>query len=640
MKELHIDIETRSRVDLSKCGLYRYADDKDFKILLFAYSVDGSPVEVIDVINNEKIPDDILAALTDNTILKWAHNAQFERICLSKHIGLPCGKYIDPSSWRCSMVLASYLSLPPSLEGAGKILDLEEQKMAEGKKLIKKFCVPDKNGKFTACTGADWELFKRYNKRDVETEMGIISRLAPFDKYSNLWNEYTNNERVNDNGVYIDAEMVRAAVDMDTKSKAMVLHRMKALTDLDNPNSVSQLKEWLSENGTETDTLGKNDVKDLMKSSDGTILEVLKLRQMAAKSSIKKYEAMLNAVCSDGRVHGLFQFYGASRTGRFSSKLVQLQNLPQNKLPDLADARYFVKDNNLQAVEMIFGDVSDTLSQLIRTAFIPAKGKKFIVADFSAIEARVIAWLANETWRIETFRKDEDIYCASAHKMFGVPVVKHGENGHLRQQGKVAELACGYGGGVGALKAFGADKMGLTESKMQSIVSDWREASPNIVSFWWAVDSAAKKAIKCHSTEKTHGIRFYCNGAFLFITLPSGRRLTYVQPYITENQFGGESIGYMGIGTSRKWMSLETYGPKLVENIVQATARDILCFSIKNLSELGYKIVMHIHDECVVETDKSIPVDVICDVMGKAPPWAEDLPLKAAGYECEFYMKD
>lgn len=638
---LLIDIETYSSVDLSKCGVFKYSESSDFKVLLFGYSINGEEVHVVDLASGEPIPPFVISALKDDNVMKYAYNASFERACLSRYLGLPKDEFLNPVSWKCHMVWSAYLGLPLSLKGVGKVLNLDSQKMEEGKELIKYFCVPNKEGKQNAPDVAPdkWELFKKYNKRDVEVELQIHERLIKYPVPDFVWDEYHMDQEINDRGILVDSKLVDAAIDINEEVTNKLTLEMKALTEIDNPNSVFQLKEWFSSNGVDIDTLGKKDVlklKDEIK--DKRILRVLSIRQQISKSSIKKYQAMQNAKCSDDRARGMFMFYGANRTGRWAGRLIQLQNLPQNHLPDLEDARELVISKDINALEMLYEDIPDTLSQLIRTAFIPRPGYKFIVADFSAIEARVIAWFANEKWRINAFRNNEDIYCASASQMFHKPVVKHGINGELRQKGKVAELALGYGGSVGALTAMGALDMGLEEDELKPLVTAWRNASPNIVNFWWAVDKAAKDAIADKKKTYTHGLTFECAHGMLFVTLPSGRKLSYVKPKIIENKYGGESISYEGIGTQKKWERLETYGPKIVENVVQGTARDVLCNSIKTLR--NYRIVGHVHDELIIEVPMGETVEKICNLMAKTPSWCSDLVIRADGYECQFYKKD
>ena len=793
MKKLMIDLETKSDIDIAKSGVYRYADSPYFDILLFAYSVDDAPVQVVDLACGEHLPEEILNALTDDRIQKHAFNASFERVCLSVWLrrnyserfvsyGSPedaCGNYLNPKAWRCTMVAAAYLGLPLSLAGVGAVLQLQQRKMSEGKALIRYFCVPydHVNGIPVFHAPADapekWNVFRAYNQRDVETEQAIEQKIARFPVPEFVWREYDLDQNVNDRGIQLDLQLVQQAIRMDTLTKDKLLHQLKDLTNLDNPNSVQQMKQWLAEHGLELESLGKKEVQEQLKNASPDLQEVLLLRQQVSKSSVKKYQAMQNAVCSDGRARGMFQFYGANRTGREAGRIIQLQNLPQNHLPDLEDARELVKSGDLEAVELLYEDVPDTLSQLIRTAFVPKPGYQFLVADFSAIEARVIAWLAGETWRMQAFAEGKDIYCASASKIFGVPVVKHGINGHLRQKGKVAELACiaegqlvltdhglipiekvttddllwdgeqwvhhegviykgkrevityegltatpdhlvwiegqsrpiqfgiaascgshlvqtgdggksirlgenyqcgktlrkmlethsrtarlydiqnagrhhrftvsgklvhncGYGGSVGAMKAMGGSEM--SDAELKQIVTDWRTASPHIVQLWWDVENAAIKAVRDKTETETHGIHFSYESGFLFIKLLSGRRLAYVKPRIGENRFGGDSITYEGIGTGRKWERLETYSGKLVENIVQATARDLLFYSMQTLSQ--YFIVGHIHDEMIIECPKDTKLDEICQQMARTPDWAKGLLLRADGYECSFYKKD
>ena len=662
MKTLSIDIETYSSVSLQKSGVYRYVEAPDFEILLFGYSIDGAPVNVIDLTSGEKIPEDILDALTDDTVTKWAFNANFERICLSQHmknlgmsldpfhdnhpLSTEMARYLNPEGWRCTMIWSAVMGLPLSLEGCGTVLGLKKQKLTEGKDLIKYFCQPcaptKSNGQRTRNLPRHapdkWAAFKRYNVRDVETEMSIQQRLQKFPVPDFIWDEYHIDQEINDRGVAIDLPLVRQAIDMDARSRSELTKAMRQLTELENPNSVQQMKQFLTENGLEVDSLGKKVVAELIKTAPPELRRVLALRQQLAKSSIRKYQSMINAVCSDGRARGMFQFYGANRTGRWAGRLIQLQNLPQNHLPDLEHARAIVRSGDYDSVEMLYEDVPDTLSQLIRTAFIPKDGCKFIVSDFSAIEARVIAWMAGESWRQEVFASGGDIYCASASQMFKVPVEKHGINGHLRQRGKIAELALGYGGSVGALKAMGALEMGLTEDELYPLVEAWRQTNPNIVSFWWDVDRAAMEAVKFRHEADTHGIHFEYKSGMLFITLPSGRKLAYVKPKIGTNKFGGQCITYEGVGGTKKWERLETYGARLVENIVQATSRDILCYAMRTLRCCS--ITMHIHDELVIEADPRMSLKAVCEQMGRTPPWAEGLQLNADGYETTFYKKD
>ena len=646
MKTLSIDIETYSDQNLAKCGVYRYVESPVFEILLFSYSADGQPVQCVDLACGEKIPDEVISALEDESVTKWAFNANFERICLSRYLGYPTGDYLNPESWCCSMIWAATMGLPLSLEGVGAVLGLEKQKLTEGKDLIKYFCQPcaptKSNGQRTrnlpAHAPEKWLAFKKYNIRDVETEMSIQVRLAKYPVPESVWDEYHMDQEINDRGVALDMELVRQAIQMDGHSRSELTQAMKELTELENPNSVQQMKLWLADNGLETDTLGKKAVTEMLKIASPELQTVLTLRQQLAKSSVKKYQAMEIAVCADGRARGMFQFYGANRTGRWAGRIIQMQNLPQNHLADLAEARSLVRCGDFEAVEMLYEDVPDTLSQLIRTAFIPQDNRKFIVADFSAIEARVIAWLAGEEWRQKVFAEGKDIYCASASQMFGVPVEKHGINGHLRQKGKIAELALGYGGSVGALKAMGALEMGLTEEELPPLVDAWRQSNPRITELWWDVDRAVMETVRFKHETETHGIAFSCRNGMLFITLPSGRRLAYVKPKIGTNKFGGDCITYEGVGSTKRWERLDSYGPKFVENIVQAIACDILCYAMTTLRCCS--IVMHIHDEVVIEADRTMSLQAVCDQMGRTPPWAKGLQLRADGYETDFYKKD
>lgn len=646
MKTISIDIETYSGTDLNKCGVYKYTEAPDFEVLLFGYAVDGGKVHVVDLALGEKIPADISASLTDENVLKFAFNANFERVCLSRHLGLPTGKYLDPSSWRCTMVWAAYMGLPLSLQGVGAVLNLDKQKLTEGKELIKYFCSPcaptKSNGGRTRNRPEDapekWMLFKSYNLRDVETEMGIQQKLTKFPVPEFVWDEYHIDQEINDRGVRLDIPLVDTAIRMDAASRQELMDDMRRITELENPNSVTQMRSWLADNGLETDTLGKKAVNEMLKTAPPELADALVLRQQLAKSSVKKYQAMQNAVCSDGRARGMFQFYGANRTGRWAGRLIQMQNLPQNHLPDLAEARGLVRSGNYEAVKMLYEDVPDTLSQLIRTAFIPHEGAMFYVADFSAIEARVIAWIAGEHWRQEVFAEGKDIYCASASQMFRVPVEKHGVNGHLRQKGKIAELALGYGGSVGALKSMGALEMGLAEEELQPLVDAWRTSNPNIVQLWWDVDNAVKTTVRQRLDTETHGIRFRYRSGMLFIILPSGRQLCYVKPKMGTNKFGGESVTYEGVGSTKKWERIESYGPKFVENIVQAISRDILMYAMRTLSHCF--IVGHVHDELIIECSVDVSLDAICEQMGRTPPWIKGLNLRADGYETMFYKKD
>lgn len=648
INEMSIDIETKSSVDLSKCGVYKYAESEDFDILLFGVSVNRGPVVVYDLACGEEIPVRILVAITDLSVTKSAYYATFERICLSEWLRkyhpeyINDRRYLDPSSWRCDLVLAAYNGLPLSLAQVGAALGLEEQKMKEGKALIRYFCTPSRT------TGRDWnlpesvpekwEVFKKYNKRDVEVEMQIQQRLRNYTVPDSVWDEYHLSEEINDRGIMIDQGLVEQAVRIDELIKADISEKMKSLTGLGNPNSVMQLKDWLAGNGIITESLGRKDVQELIKTSPSDIAEVLSLRLMLARSSVKKYQAMLNSVCKDGRCHGMFFFYGANRTGRFAGRIIQLQNLYRNSMTDLEQARELVKAGDYEMLSILYDNVPEVLAQLVRTAFIPAPGYKFIVADFSAIEARVLSFLAGERWRMEVFENGGDIYCMSASQMFGVPVEKHGVNGELRAKGKVAELACGYGGSTGALKAMGALEMGLTDSELPSLVDAWRSANPNIVQYWWRIDRAIKQAIIERVPSKVGCVKIYWKSGMLFIDLPSGRRLAYVKPKIGENRFGSESVTYMSLDTAKKWSRTESYGPKFVENLVQAISRDVLTYAMISLSK--YRIVAHVHDEVIIECPEDTSVKMICDKMGQTPPWIPGLQLRADGYECGFYRKD
>lgn len=660
MKSISIDIETFSSTDLSKCGVYKYVQASDFDILLFGYSVDGGEVQVVDLAQGEEIPLEIIKALTDDNVTKWAFNANFERVCLSVWLDRnyqkyfesysinedTVGDYLDPSSWKCTMIWSAYMGLPLSLKSSGAVLGLEEQKLDEGKSLIRYFCVPCKPTKINGGRTRNlplhnpekWELFKAYNKRDVEVEMNIQKKLSKFPVPDFVWEEYHLDQEINDRGIALDMDLVNNAVKFDELTKAELTGLMREITHLENPNSVQQMKEWLCENGLAADSLGKDAVKELLKSAPPKLAKVLELRQQTAKSSIKKYQAMQNAACNDNRARGMFQFYGANRTGRFSGRLIQLQNLTKNYISDIKEAREIVKSGDFEAMNMLYGNIPDILSQLIRTAFIPRKGYKFIVADFAAIEARVIAWLAREQWRLDVFENGGDIYCASASQMFGVPVEKNGINGHLRQKGKIAELALGYQGSVGALKSMGAVDMGIPEDELQPIVDAWRRANPNIVKLWYAVDESVVKAVRDKVPSEVRVVKFYCKSGMLFITLPSGRNLVYVKPKMGVNRFGGESITYEGIGATKKWERLESYGGKFVENIVQAIARDILMYAMQTLRYCF--ICGHIHDELIIECDKNVSLEAICEQMGRTPPWAKGLLLRADGFESEFYKKD
>lgn len=644
MRTLSIDIETFSSVDLAKSGVYRYAEAPDFEILLFGYSVDAGPVQVVDFACGEKIPKEIQQAILDNNVTKWAFNAQFERICLSKYFGI----HLAPDSWRCTMVWSAYLGLPLSLEGAAIVTGADKKKLTKGKELIRYFSVPCKptvtNGGRTRNlpehAPEKWNSFKAYNLRDVEVELSIQEKLQKFPMPEEEWNNYILDQQINDRGIQLDLELVKKAIQCDEKVREELTSRLKELTDLDNPNSVVQMKSWLSEKGLETDSLDKASVKALLKEAPEHLSEVLELRQLLAKSSVKKYTAMENAVCTDGRARGLLQFYGANRTGRFAGRLIQVQNLPQNHLSDLEQARRLVRGGHFDALEILYDSIPGVLSELIRTAFVPKKGYKFIVADFSAIEARVIAWLAGETWRNEVFATHGKIYEASASQVFKVPLEEVTKGSPLRQKGKIAELALGYGGSVGALKAMGALDMGLTEEELKPLVYAWRNANPNIVRLWWDVDRAVKEAVTERCRTETHRIRFEYRSGMLLIWLPSGRQLTYVKPRMGINSFGSEAVTYEGVGATKKWERIESYGPKFVENIVQAISRDILCCAMRKLNEKGFDIVMHVHDEVVLEVPLEVTVTDICTLMNQTPTWAQGLLLRADGYECNFYKKD
>ena len=654
MKTLSLDLETYSSVDLGKSSVYRYVESPDFDILLLGYSADGGEVQVVDLAQGEQIPTEVIDALTDECVCKWAFNAQFERVCLSQWLRRngyplrneryaapddPCMAYLNPAGWHCTMVWSAYLGLPLSLKDVGAALGLDKQKLTEGRELIRYFCVPGKDAtrRMPASAPEKWATFRAYNLRDVETEMAIQERLRKYPVPEEVWSQYHLDQQINDRGIGVDRTLVRGAIGIDKRSREELTARLQELTMLDNPNSVQQMKDWLAANGLQTDTLGKKQVAELLKTAPEPLKSVLVLRQQLAKSSVKKYQAMENAVCADGRVRGCFQFYGA-RTGRWAGRNIQLQNLPQNRMPDLEQARSLVRAGDYDSVRLLYDSTPDVLSQLIRTALIPSPGKTFFVSDFSAIEARVIAWLAGEQWRQQVFAEGKDIYCASASQMFGVPVEKHGVNGHLRQKGKIAELALGYGGSVGALKAMGAIEMGLKEDELKPLVDAWRTANPMIVKLWWEVDRAVTRAVSDKTATETHSIRFTCQSGMLFITLPSGRRLAYVRPRIGENQFGGSAITYMGTNAAKQWARLESYGPKFVENIVQAISRDILCYAMQALRDCA--IVAHVHDEVILEADPGMSLEAVCERMGRTPPWAQGLLLRADGYATPFYKKD
>lgn len=661
MKEMSIDLETFSDIDISKSGVYKYAESDRFEILLFGVSIDGGPVQVYDLACGDQIPDEILSALADESVTKWAFNASFERICLSNWLKRshpeyflgysipedPAGQYLNPESWKCTMIWSAYMGLPLSLEGVGAVLKLQNQKLKEGKDLIRYFCTPCRPTKANGGRARNlpqhdsekWMRFKEYNLRDVEVETDIKKRLAKYPVPDFIWDEYHLDQEINDRGIALDMNVVRNAISFDGHSRETLTASMQAITGLENPNSVQQMKEWLAKHGVEAEALDKKAVKELIRNSDNqTVRTALMLRQQLAKSSVKKYQAMQNAVCRDGRAHGMFQFYGANRSGRWAGRLIQLQNLPQNHLPDLEQARQYVMDGDYDMLELLYDSVPTILSELIHTAFIPRLGYKFIVSDFSAIEARVLAHLAGETWRSRAFAEGKDIYCASASQMFGVPVEKHGINSHLRQKGKIAELALGYGGSIGALKSMGALDMGLSEEELQPLVNSWRASNPMITAFWWDVDRAVKTAITQRIPTEVRSIRFFYKSGMLFIQLPSGRRLSYVKPRIGINQFGGESVTYEGVGTTKKWERIESYGPKFVENIVQAISRDILCSAMKTLRHCF--IVGHVHDELIIECSPGVDLKAVCEQMGRSPEWMPDILLRADGYETQFYKKD
>lgn len=657
---LSIDVETFSDVDLKKCGVYKYAESPNFEVLLFGASVDGGEVTVYDLASGDTVPEEIIQALADDSVIKWAYNASFERVCLSVWLrrNYPqyfssysieedtVKNYLDPSSWRCSLVWGAYMGLPLSLEGIGKVLKLENQKMSEGKALIRYFCVPCKPTKANGGRTRNlpehdpvkWSTFIAYNKRDVETEMAIQQKLSKFPVPDLLWEEYHLDQEINDRGIQLDMALVEQAIAIDERSREELSAKMRQLTALENPNSVQQMKEWLTQHGLEVDSLDKKAVKELLKTAPPELAEVLELRQQLAKSSVKKYQAMQNAVCADDRTRGMFQFYGANRSGRWAGRLIQLQNLPQNHMAHLEDARSLVRSGDYSMLSTLYDSVPEVLSELIRTAFVPREGYKFIVSDFSAIEARVLSFLAGESWRLKVFAENGDIYCASASAMFHVPVEKHGQNAHLRQKGKIAELALGYGGSVGALKSMGALEMGLAEEELQPLVDAWRTSNPNIVQFWWDVDNAVKTTVRQRLDTETHGIRFRYRSGMLFIVLPSGRQLCYVKPKMGVNKFGGDSVTYEGVGSTKKWERIESYGPKFVENIIQAVSRDILMYAIRTLSHCF--IVGHVHDELIIECSMDVSLDAVCDQMGRTPPWIEGLNLRADGYETMFYKKD
>lgn len=649
MKKLSCDIETFSDVDLIRCGVYKYADSPDFEMLLFAYAADDGDVHIIDIAGGEELPEKIIQAIKSDTVVKTAYNAQFERVCLSRYLKLPEGEYLNPQSWYCTAVQAAELALPLSLADVGSVLGLERQKMTGGKELIKYFCVPCKptksNGNRTRnrpCHDINkWETFKKYCMRDVDVERQIADKLKMYPIRDEEHRLYVLDQIINDRGVLVDSELAEQAVKLNSIQTTVAVEQAYMITGLENPNSVTQLKQWLKENGVEIESLSKKAVKSLADETDGDVSEMLKLRLLMAKTSVKKYEAVIRSVCSDNRVHGMMRFCGANRTGRWSGNILQPQNLPQNHLPDLTLARDIVKDGDFEMLDMMFGNVPNVLSELIRTILIPKPNHRFIVADFSAIEARVLAWIAGEQWRIDTFKNGGDIYCASASKMFKVPVEKHGVNGELRQKGKISELACGYGGSVGALKNMGAVEMGVQENELQGLINDWRNANPHIVRFWYEVGNAAMKAIKEKTTVPLGKLVFAYERGILFIRLPSGRRLSYIKPRIGTNRFGGDSITYMGINSAKKWDRLETFGGKLTENIVQGTARDLLANALINAANAGYDTVFHVHDEIICEVPNGYgSVDELCRLMCIKTDWADGLPLNADGFECEYYKKE
>lgn len=649
MERLAIDLETFSLTNLASSGVYRYAEDPDFRILLFGYSIDGAPAEVIDLICGEPIPADILQALTDPGIIKSAFNAAFERICLSAYLrrhdpGLLAEGFLDPRGWRCTMVWAASLGLPMSLDGAAKALRLPLEKDPAGQRLIRRFSIPSKDG--TRVLPEDdpigWQQYISYNRRDVDVEVQLAARLAGNPMPDWEWETYWLDQCINDAGVRIDTTLAANAVEVDTHHREACLARARELTGLENPNSPIQLKDWLTAHGCELESLTKAEVETALETANGDVAEVLRLRQDLSKSSVKKYQAMLQVAGQDERARGLIQYMGAGRTGRFAGRLIQVQNLPRNHMPDLATARTLLKDGNSEALDLLYDPLPDTLSQLIRTAFIPSNGHRFIVADFSAIEARVLAWLAGETGTLQAFRDGKDLYCQTASRMFGVPVEKHGANAALRQKGKIAVLACGYGGSVGALKAMGALRMGLDEAELKPLVDAWRDANPMVVQFWRDIETAAIATIETRTPTQVGRIQFSYRSGCLFITLPSGRELCYPRPRLGENRFGMTSVLFDGVdGATRKWGPIETYGGKLTENLVQATARDLLTRAMYQVDAAGHRIVMHIHDEIVVdEPAGGSSVEEVVALMTQPPTWADGLPLDADGYECGFYMKD
>ncbi|GFH91674.1 DNA polymerase I, thermostable [Lachnospiraceae bacterium] len=641
---LEMDIESFSDVDLIKCGVYAYADSPAFEILLFAWSFDGGETQIIDLAQGEKLPAEVEEAIFDVSVTKTAYNANFERTCLSKHFG----RYIPPESWHCSAVQAAMLALPRSLEDVGRVLGLDEQKMKEGKELIRYFCIPCKPTKANGgrmrnlpCHAPEkWELFKTYCKRDVDVEKSIRRKLHNFPIPESEMELYRIDQRINDRGVLVDMKLVRNAVSCERLHKEVVTKRAYELTGLENPNSVAQLKGWLGDKGMEAESLSKKAVAEMIAETDGEVEELLRLRLMLAKTSVKKYEAIERSACSDGRVHGMLMFYGANRSGRWSGKNVQLHNLPKNYLPDLELARELVKQGRFEDIELLYDSTPNVLSELIRTAFIPKPGCRFVVADFSAIEARVMGWLSGEEWVLDVFRGDGKLYEMTASRMFGIPMSEIGKGSSERAKGKVASLACQYGGSSGALVSMGALDMGLTEEELPPLVAAWRKANPHMVQFWWDVDAAAVKAVTEKQKTKVGKIIFEYKSGILFITLPSGRKLSYVKPRMAVNKFGRDGLTYEGISENKKWSRIETYGPKLVENIVQGTARDLLAEAMLRVEKKGYPIVMHCHDEIIAEVPEGTgSVDEMCEVMAVQPEWAEGLPLRADGYECSFYQK-
>lgn len=645
IKTLEIDIETYSNVNLGDCGVYKYAESPDFNILLFGCSINGAPVQVFDLACGDVLPDEIKDAIRSPDVIKIAHNASFERICLSRYLGMPTGEYLDPGSWRCSMVMSAYNGLPLSLKGVGSALGLDKQKLEEGKDLIRYFCVPCKptkaNGERTRNLPEHapdkWELFKKYNIRDVETEQGIVERLSKYPVPDFVWREYAISERINDRGIQIDRSFVDGCRYINELSKSDMSEELTEITGLSNPNSVSQLSGWLKSKGINVTSLDKKSVKQLIKETDGNVHQALVLRSRLSKTSIKKYEAMENSACSDNRCRGMFMFYGANRTGRFAGRIVQLQNLSKNHMADLDSPRELIRRKDYDSLNMLYDNIPDVLSQLVRTAFVPKPGYKYIVADFSAIEARVLSWLAGEAWRMEVFKNGGDIYCETASRMFHCKVVKNGEHGELRQKGKQCELACGYGGSKGAMIAMGAVEAGMAEDELQPLVDAWRAANPKIVQLWWAVDRAVKNVIRTGKPEEVNGIGFYLQSHVLFIRLPSGRTLSYIKPKIESNQYGGESVVYMFTTAQNKWGPVESYGPKFIENIVQGISRDILCYAMTTMKD--YRICAHVHDECIIEVPKDETVEHICSLMNRTPEWAPGLVLNSDGYECNYYEK-